>query len=75
MLFEEEYPEEAQILTDLCTNRAEDKANGFRLKPIHLDSYGDSLYPQPITGVLKIGRNEPCPCGSNKKYKKCCIMK
>ena len=20
----------------------------------------------------KIGRNEPCPCGSNKKYKKCC---
>ena len=21
----------------------------------------------------KIGRNEPCPCGSGKKYKKCCI--
>lgn len=21
---------------------------------------------------LKIGRNEPCPCGSGKKYKKCC---
>jgi uncharacterized protein YecA (UPF0149 family) len=21
----------------------------------------------------KIGRNEPCPCGSRKKYKKCCI--
>jgi uncharacterized protein YecA (UPF0149 family) len=21
----------------------------------------------------KIGRNEPCPCGSKKKYKKCCI--
>jgi len=20
----------------------------------------------------KIGRNEPCPCGSNRKYKKCC---
>ncbi len=20
----------------------------------------------------KIGRNEPCPCGSEKKYKKCC---
>jgi hypothetical protein len=24
---------------------------------------------------LKIGRNEPCPCGSGKKYKKCCAMK
>ena len=21
----------------------------------------------------KIGRNEPCPCGSGKKYKKCCM--
>jgi SEC-C motif-containing protein len=21
---------------------------------------------------VKIGRNEPCPCGSGKKYKKCC---
>ncbi len=23
----------------------------------------------------KIGRNEPCPCGSGKKFKKCCIGK
>jgi preprotein translocase subunit SecA len=22
--------------------------------------------------VAKIGRNDPCPCGSGKKYKKCC---
>ena len=21
----------------------------------------------------KVGRNEPCPCGSGKKYKKCCL--
>jgi hypothetical protein len=27
---------------------------------------------QPVRKV-KIGRNEPCPCGSGKKYKKCCI--
>jgi hypothetical protein len=26
----------------------------------------------PPTPGLKIGRNEPCPCGSGKKYKKCC---
>lgn len=24
---------------------------------------------------LKVGRNDPCPCGSGKKYKKCCINK
>jgi uncharacterized protein YecA (UPF0149 family) len=23
----------------------------------------------------KIGRNEPCPCGSGKKFKKCCLNK
>lgn len=29
---------------------------------------------KPVLPVrtVKIGRNEPCPCGSNKKYKKCC---
>lgn len=27
---------------------------------------------KPIPKVEKIGRNEPCPCGSGKKYKKCC---
>jgi len=25
--------------------------------------------------VKKIGRNDPCPCGSGKKYKKCCLKK
>ncbi len=27
---------------------------------------------QPIINKEKIGRNDPCPCGSGKKYKKCC---
>lgn len=28
-----------------------------------------------IKGLPKIGRNAPCPCGSGKKYKKCCLNK
>ena len=24
---------------------------------------------------FKLGRNDPCPCGSGKKYKKCCLPK
>jgi len=28
--------------------------------------------PQPVTVGVKVGRNDPCPCGSGKKYKKCC---
>ncbi|MEF3168618.1 MAG: SEC-C domain-containing protein [Deltaproteobacteria bacterium] len=23
----------------------------------------------------KVGRNDPCPCGSGKKYKKCCLAR
>lgn len=30
--------------------------------------------PQPVRAEKKVGRNEPCPCGSGKKYKKCCGM-
>ena len=31
----------------------------------------DSMDNQSVRNV-KVGRNEPCPCGSGKKYKKCC---
>jgi hypothetical protein len=42
---------------------------------------GEASYPlpdlgtqQPVTNPLKgIGRNDPCPCGSGKKFKKCCL--
>jgi SWIM/SEC-C metal-binding protein len=29
-------------------------------------------WPKPTEAEKKVGRNEPCPCGSGKKYKKCC---
>ena len=29
---------------------------------------------RPISLAPKIGRNSPCPCGSGKKYKKCCLQ-
>ena len=32
---------------------------------------GATVRPKPIA-ASKIGRNEPCPCGSGAKYKKCC---
>lgn len=31
-----------------------------------------SAQAQPYTRAPKIGRNEPCPCGSGRKFKKCC---
>jgi len=32
------------------------------------------LEPRTASGQ-KVGRNDPCPCGSGKKYKKCCLLK
>jgi SWIM/SEC-C metal-binding protein len=28
--------------------------------------------PKPKEAEKKVGRNDPCPCGSGRKYKKCC---
>jgi len=28
--------------------------------------------PKPAVAEKKVGRNEPCPCGSGKKFKNCC---
>ena len=64
--FEDEFPEEAAILAGICSERGEAKENGKKLKPMDLD------VTEPITVETKVGRNDPCPCGSGKKFKKCC---
>ena len=36
------------------------------------ESGGDSSVQRKPAVSKKVGRNDPCPCGSGKKYKKCC---
>jgi SEC-C motif-containing protein len=36
---------------------------------------GDMVKPAPVRVGPQPGRNDPCPCGSGKKYKKCCLDK
>jgi len=44
-----------------------------RTRRINLNyNRGDGSLAQPVTKGKKVGRNDPCPCGSGKKYKKCC---
>lgn len=52
-------------LTELQNNTRMWINNGFT--PIELRK----VYIKPS----KVGRNDPCPCGSGKKYKKCCLLK
>ena len=41
---------------------------------VHAGADGDSKSTkrEPVRKKMEIGRNEPCPCGSGKKYKNCC---
>ncbi|WP_366923806.1 preprotein translocase subunit SecA [Metallumcola ferriviriculae] len=34
--------------------------------------YSEDQEMRPVRNENKVGRNDPCPCGSGKKYKKCC---
>ncbi len=36
---------------------------------------GEPVKKQPVRKAQKPGRNDPCPCGSGKKFKQCCIGK
>lgn len=45
----------------------------IKLKGIYAHCKKKHFAPQQPLQVPKIGRNDPCPCGSGKKYKKCCM--
>ena len=41
-------------------------------KAVHASSGKEPQKKKPIRKAASVGRNEPCPCGSGKKYKQCC---
>ena len=73
---EAEY-EQMQIIvghiTEIQNNSRHWANNGHTPKELSLAKQKDSdpAKPEPIKAA-KPGRNDPCPCGSGKKYKKCC---
>jgi len=42
------------------------------LEQARMAGAGDLQVQQVVRSGAKVGRNDPCPCGSGKKYKKCC---
>ena len=59
---------ELRTLESVCVQHEIDHLNGMRI----LDRAQELTIRRT---ERKIGRNEPCPCGSGRKYKKCCIKK
>ncbi len=59
----------------LNINRAQIRDNLQReevAKPTSTSSGKEEMKRKPVKRAEKIGRNDPCPCGSGKKYKHCC---
>ena len=59
--------EELRLLEAICVQHEIDHLNGMSIM--------DRKMISTVINTAKTGRNEPCPCGSGKKYKKCCLKK
>jgi SEC-C motif len=79
------FPEREQWKSEQQTSREQRRelfAEKYGLPSQVVDAWNEDDYSDfdeveddIIRAGPKIGRNEPCPCGSGKKYKKCCLNK
>lgn len=74
--YEDKYDKYSYILNKLnnfYTNSEGDFYDDFQFEDDDEYEYDDIEVQKPfVREKIKIGRNDPCPCGSGKKYKKCC---
>ena len=61
---------EARLLVDGRVEAMHENSNFVRQQGRWLYTDGETLAPS--LAPWKPGRNEPCPCGSGKKFKRCC---
>jgi len=68
------------VVTNLYNNTRLFELNGHTPNELEADpslilekKMPPNVLQVPFGGERKVGRNEPCPCGSGKKYKKCCL--
>jgi hypothetical protein len=59
----DEPDESLPMTSDLRQHSAMDRLNS-----------ASALFEPRINPLRHVGRNDPCPCGSGKKYKKCCLV-
>lgn len=70
---ERQFAELAQLVTRVSNSTRLRFNNGHTTNEMFSLLERDKLLPLPGQAKQrKIGRNEPCPCGSGKKYKHCC---
>lgn len=67
--------ERAEEIASICNEHSWEFIVGIEPdEPEDISDIERLLNPRmPIISEQKHGRNDPCPCGSGKKYKKCCL--
>ena len=65
-----DFLEQLEVSGRLAGGRAQGRAIAVAA-PAYLKAASGTVEP-PRRASPKIGRNDPCPCGSGKKYKRCC---
>ena len=58
--------------------RRQDAGSLLRRREAQCKIVGETLWepaPKPVRTTPQPGRNDPCPCGSGRKFKKCCLNK
>jgi preprotein translocase subunit SecA len=69
-LFRIELREEAEKVQEMVLEEGE--IDESRLEFAKKDVFAEEEKKNQLIRAEKVGRNDPCPCGSGKKYKKCC---
>jgi HEAT repeat protein len=81
-IYRVDIPELPDIIEKRKENNRRQKARMKEINDLVNNNYSLHSGTEPTSSVVpfkrksvKIGRNKPCPCGSGKKYKKCCLNK
>ena len=64
----------ALFLTTFGLAKAYERAHGLADAAVGQSSIGEAMEAAIGRPLPKVGRNDPCPCGSGKKFKKCCAQ-
>jgi SEC-C motif len=66
------FPKSGGILPSIFIQLDDSQDTAEAIKAMAaLDEARKAGAPSPLVGNSKVGRNEPCPCGSGKKFKRC----
>jgi preprotein translocase subunit SecA len=68
----EEAPSTRRMPAGVVTHHASASGMGYSTANQQQENQPSGAKKRPVRVEVKVGRNDPCPCGSGKKYKKCC---